>query len=201
LISKSPLICSQKCPPKRGAKPRARRLIQYGAIIPFRSNLLYQKLLKITRPTPRLRAPQAGQATPAKFLFFLMGTRNFYFKESFCGHCFCADAQAKPLPPLSRLRREAGGQKFPPPDPVPFCPPAGEAVFWRRRDYFFEDRKKKKRCACPTLPCAHIDSLKPVSTDELDKLLTRLLYLCYCFNTVKQCYGKTANDKAGDRTY
>ncbi|GEM_PF-2686849 len=30
LISKSPLICSQNCPPKRGAKPRARRLIQYG---------------------------------------------------------------------------------------------------------------------------------------------------------------------------
>ena len=30
LISKNPLIFSQNCPPKRGAKPRARRLINFG---------------------------------------------------------------------------------------------------------------------------------------------------------------------------
>jgi len=32
LISKNLLISSQNCPPKRGAKPRARRLIHYGGV-------------------------------------------------------------------------------------------------------------------------------------------------------------------------
>ena len=50
LISKSPLICSQNCPPKRGAKPRARRLIQYGGVCWTKSEPILNKIPTDCRP-------------------------------------------------------------------------------------------------------------------------------------------------------
>jgi len=44
---KKPLIFSQNCPPKRGAKPRARRLIQYGGVCWTMSELSLSKIQRI----------------------------------------------------------------------------------------------------------------------------------------------------------
>jgi len=48
LISKNLLISSQICPPKRGAKPRARRLIQYGGVCWTMSELSLSKIRTLT---------------------------------------------------------------------------------------------------------------------------------------------------------
>jgi hypothetical protein len=58
LISKSPLICSQNCPPKRGAKPRARQLIQYGGVCLKKSEPILQKIP--TNETETMR-PRQGK--------------------------------------------------------------------------------------------------------------------------------------------
>ncbi len=132
------------CRPANGWKNSEKS--DFGAIIPFRSNLFYQKLLKITRPTPWLRAPQAGQAMPAKFLLFFRGARNFSFKKSFCWHCFCVDAQAEPFPPNPAFGGKQAGKNSFPPHPLFFLPACTNARFaggrwtlfgfWRRRGYY-----------------------------------------------------------------
>jgi len=63
-------------------------------------------------PAQRLAPLTAGQAKPAKISFSFNGRAQkiFSIKET--------------ITPSRASRGRAGGQKFLPPDPLPFCPPA-----------------------------------------------------------------------------
>jgi hypothetical protein len=60
-----------------------------GVFIQFRSKIFYQKFVTVDSAAPaarhilyillRLRAPQAGQAMPAKLLFFFNRRAQFFF--------------------------------------------------------------------------------------------------------------------------
>ena len=107
-----------------------------GAIIPFRSNLLYQKLLKITRSTPRLRAPQAEQAMPAKFLFFFNGRAIFLLRNHFAGIASVLThrrSRSHPIPPSAGSRRA----KIPSPRPPSFLPACWRGRFLAAAGLFF----------------------------------------------------------------
>jgi hypothetical protein len=70
LISKNPLIFSQICPPKRGAKPRARRLIQYGGVCWTMSEFSLskiQRILLIDPPSVSARLRFASASKTEKF--------------------------------------------------------------------------------------------------------------------------------------
>ena len=73
LISKSPLICSQDCPPKPEPKARARRLIQYGGVCWTMSEL---SLSKIQTPTDAKLLRNFANGSRAK-IFLPLNPSNF----------------------------------------------------------------------------------------------------------------------------
>ena len=97
LISKSPLIYSQICPPKRGAKRRARRLIQYGGVCWTKSEPILNEIPTDCRPAGgRTKTERSGgqkerglesECPPGifarpRFRHFFFRRRNFsYFAE------------------------------------------------------------------------------------------------------------------------
>ena len=117
----------------------------------FGSNLFYQKLLNETRPRKPAPPPLGNLATPQKntlcsfhfaragFLFLLM-KRVFFcgvLPSKYSGRWrdwpqfdFAKEKRNSPQTPLPLFScsngtgTEAGGQKFLPPNPLPFCPPA-----------------------------------------------------------------------------
>ena len=132
-------------------RPRKSRSIfktsDSGAVIPFRSNLLYQKFLKKRRvPLASLAVsrpaalPPDGGTKPAKFHSLIEEFLRAPLKENerkFCGLCFLADARTSRFSPHSRASRgRAGGQKFiSPTPPFSFCPPARRTAgfsFWAK---------------------------------------------------------------------
>ena len=121
-----------------------------GVSLQFGSNSFYQKLLNETRPRKPAPPPLAPLATPQKntlcsfhfaragFLFLLM-KRVFFcgvLPSKYSGRWrdwphfdFAKEKRNSPqtLPLFlcsNGTGTEAGGQKFLPPNPLPFCPPA-----------------------------------------------------------------------------
>ncbi|OGY51706.1 MAG: hypothetical protein A3A02_02320 [Candidatus Buchananbacteria bacterium RIFCSPLOWO2_01_FULL_39_33] len=93
----------------------------------LRSNLLYQKLLKkSTRSAPPPAADDGGLPRKKIFsAFFILRAPIFSSKRKRKFFCFGFRAQSAGRRGFASAR----GQKFPPPNPLHFCPLAGE---WRK---------------------------------------------------------------------
>ncbi|PJA61379.1 MAG: hypothetical protein CO162_06610 [bacterium (Candidatus Ratteibacteria) CG_4_9_14_3_um_filter_41_21] len=104
-----------------------------------------QRILRIeSRPAfPFASASLRRQAKQKNFLYiFLFARRQNFFqlrkRKCFCFAFLLTQELRKRFPTPFRLRRKAGGQKFLPPDPLPFCPLAFglRPNFFRRRGYY-----------------------------------------------------------------
>jgi len=84
-----------------------------------------------SRPAfPPASASLRRQAKQKNFLYIFLIARpqNLFQLRKRKFFCFDIPPKAelrKRFPTPFRLRRKAGGQKFLPPNPLPFCPPAG----------------------------------------------------------------------------
>ena len=104
---------------QRKRPPKADKFYS-GAIIPFRSNLFYQKLLKIGRPTPRLRSRHSAACKTEKCLFFFeknLGGRLKKWSTFFCFTFPCFSELRSRSHPYRAFGAEADGQKFISPTP------------------------------------------------------------------------------------
>src|SRR3970282_1621180 len=76
---------------------------------------------------PRLRPPDGG-AKQTIFLFFQCWRATLFLLKGI-EKCFAllllTEQESRAAPTPVPLRGMAGGQKFLPPNPLPFCPPAG----------------------------------------------------------------------------
>jgi hypothetical protein len=97
------------------------------------SNLFRATISALTgrNPAQRFRSPDGEQNRKIFLTFFNRAPQKFFsIKETkiflFCLPANAGIAETLPTPD------GAGGQKFIPPDPLPFCPPAGnQKVFFR----------------------------------------------------------------------
>ena len=143
LISKNPLIFSQICPPKRGAKPQARRLIQYGGVCWTKSELSLSKIQRILPIDPPSVSAHLTASKTEKFsLHFLIvcPPKFFSIKETKI-FLFCPSSneeRRKRFPPQTE---RAGKNSFPP-DPFFFLP-----ACFRASPDFFADGLQIKRVA------------------------------------------------------
>src|SRR3989344_5606742 len=82
---------------------------------------------KATDPSPRLRPPYGG--TKQNIFQFLLEEKGSRAKIEKREKCFAllllTEQESGAAPTPVPLRGMAGGQKFLPPNPLPFCPPAG----------------------------------------------------------------------------
>jgi len=75
-------------------------------------------------PTPAARRLTAASKARKNFFFFWSGARNFFQlrNEIFAGFASLLTQGRAASHPMPREARQAGGQKFPPPDPPSFLP-------------------------------------------------------------------------------
>ena len=91
---------------------------------------------------------ELGVCATASLHFFIRASPNFFSIKETKIFLFCLPADAgiaeTLFHPIVRLRRKAGGQKFLPPDPLPFCPPAGNPQRFFRTAAGPKEEKKEK---------------------------------------------------------
>ena len=149
LISKNLGITFIFCLPKRGRNARARwktRQIVFGGVCWTKSELILRKIRKRifeSRPSvsARFRFATASKTEKFSLHFFNRPLAKFFSIKETKIFLFWYSANAelrKRFPaPLSAFGGLASGQKFLPPNPLPFCPLAFglRPIFFRRRGY------------------------------------------------------------------